>query len=177
MRSFQFPFILVLFIFYACRPDEKVMVDNNKWSERHSVDFNQEIAIREQIQIKLFLDHNISLKMKLSQSGLRYMIYKKGIGLETAKTGQTARIKLKISSLDGTIFYETGANESEECEYFKIEKSEKEMGIHELVKYMKKGDSAKAIIPSHLGHGLLGDRKSIPPQAILYVNLELLDLL
>jgi len=41
---------------------------------------------------------------------------------------------------------------------------------------MKVGDRAKAILPSHLGHGLLGDRQKIPPQSILYIDVELIDL-
>ncbi len=175
MKSCHFLCLCLILSFTACRPDKKVATDNNKWGKDHSVDFNQELAIREQIQIKLFLEHN-SLKMKLCESGLRYMIYKKGMGLHKAITGQAAKVKLKISLLDGTICYETIANESGEYEYFNIEKSEKESGIHELVKYMKVGDRAKAILPSHLAHGLLGDRQSIPPQSALYIDIELIDI-
>ena len=177
MKSCHFICICLILMSTACRPDKKVAADNNKWDKDHSVDFNQELAIREQIQIKLFLEHHNSLKMKLCDSGLRYMIYKKGTGKVNAKRDQTAKIKLIISLLDGSICYETIANESIDYEYFKIEKSEKEPGIHELVKYMKVGDCAKAILPSHLGHGLLGDRKNIPPQAILYIDIKLIDLI
>jgi FKBP-type peptidyl-prolyl cis-trans isomerase len=41
---------------------------------------------------------------------------------------------------------------------------------------MKKGVHAKLILPSHLAHGLLGDRDKIPPQSILYIDLELVEL-
>lgn len=177
MKNYIFSFFFFFVTLYACRPDKKAADENNKWSQGHSVDFNQELAIREQIQIKLFLDHNTALKMKLCESGLMYMIYKNGKGKKTSKTSQTAKIKLKISLLDGTLCYETIAGESGEYENFKIEKSEKEAGIHELVKYMKVGDCAKAILPSHLGHGLLGNRENIPPQAILYIDVELKDLI
>jgi FKBP-type peptidyl-prolyl cis-trans isomerase len=166
-------YLFVLLIIFSCRQEKKPQEKKKEWSSDHSVDFNQELTIREQIQIKLFLDHNTSLKMKLCDSGLRYMIYKKGPGKELATTGQLATIKIKISLLDGTICYETIDNE---YEHFGIEKSEKEFGIHELVTFMKVGDRAKAILPSHLGHGLLGDRQSIPPQSILYLDVELIDL-
>ncbi len=59
---------------------------------------------------------------------------------------------------------------------FVLEKSEKETGVHEALRYMKKGDRAKLILPSYLGHGLLGDRESIPPQSILYIDLELVEI-
>lgn len=172
IRRFSY-FFFVLLILLSCRREKKPQEEEKAWSNGHSVDFNQELAIREQIQIKLFIDHHTSLKMKLSNSGLRYMIYKKGTGTELANTGQLATIKIKISLLDGTICYETIDNE---YEHFGIEKSEKEFGIHELVKYMMVGDKAKAILPSHLGHGLLGDRQNIPPQSILYIDVELIDL-
>jgi FKBP-type peptidyl-prolyl cis-trans isomerase FkpA len=173
IKSFTYFFILILIVL-SCRQEKKPIVEEkSKWSKGHSVNFNQELVIREQMQIKLFLDHQKSLKMKLTNSGLRYMIYKNGVSEELAKNGQLATIKIKMSLLDGTICYETIDNE---YEYFGIEKSEKEFGIHELVKYMKVGDRAKAILPSHLAHGLLGDRQNIPPQSILYLDVELIDL-
>jgi len=173
IRRFSY-YLFVLLIIFSCRQEKKSKVEEkSKWSKGHSVNFNQELVIREQMQIKLFLDHQKSLKMKLTNSGLRYMIYKNGVGKELAINGQLATIKIKISLLDGTICYETIDND---YEYFGIEKSEKEFGIHELVKYMKVGDRAKAILPSHLAHGLLGDRQNIPPQSILYLDVELIDL-
>ena len=75
--------------------------------------------------------------------------------------------------MDGTICYIT---KDAEYEHFGIEKSEKELGIHELVTYMRVGDKAKAILPSYLGHGLLGDRQNIPPQSVLYIDVELIEL-
>ena len=173
IKSFTYFFFLMLIVL-SCRQEKKSQgEEKSKWSKGHSVNFNQELLIREQMQIKLFLDHQHSLKMNLTNSGLRYMIYKNGVGKELAKNGQLATIKIKISLLDGTICYETI---DKEYEYFGIEKSEKEFGIHELVKYMKVGDKAKAILPSHLAHGLLGDRENIPPQSILYLDVELIDL-
>ena len=108
-----------MLIILSCRQEKKSQgEEKSKWSKGHSVNFNQELLIREQMQIKLFLDHQQSLKMNLTNSGLRYMIYKNGVGR----------------------------------------------------------DKAKAILPSHLAHGLLGDRENIPPQSILYLDVELIDL-
>jgi FKBP-type peptidyl-prolyl cis-trans isomerase len=169
-----YTYFLLLFLIFSCRQEKKSQAEEKKkWSKGHSVNFNQELVIREQMQIKFFLDHHTNLKMKSTDSGLSYMIYKKGTGKELANVGQLARISLKISLLDGTICYEKTDDEYED---FVIEKSEKEGGIHELVKYMKLGDKAKAILPSHLGHGLLGDRQNIPPQSVLYIDIELINL-
>jgi FKBP-type peptidyl-prolyl cis-trans isomerase len=162
----------LLFVLSACR-GEKKKVEKREWSDNHSVDYNQEINEREQIQINLFLAHYTNLKMTLTESGLRYMIYKQGPAGELAKTGQTASIRVRVETLDRVVRYET---EKETTEAFAIDKSEKESGIHEALKYMKVGDHAKLILPSYLGHGLLGDRERIPPQAVLYIDLELTSL-
>jgi FKBP-type peptidyl-prolyl cis-trans isomerase len=173
MRRFIQFFILFCLI-YSCRP-EKSNDDrsNPNWSDNHSVDFNQEINEREQIQIRLFLEHNKSLKMNLTQSGLRYLVYKNGEGDSVAKAGQRVYTRLKVELLDGTICHETPADETEN---FILEQSDKESGVHEALKFMKKGDRAKLILPSYLAHGLLGDRDKIPPQSILYIDLELIEL-
>ena len=164
--------ILSSLLLSACR-GEKKKVEKREWSDNHSVDYNQEINEREQIQIKLFLAHYSYLKMTLAESGLRYMIYKQGPAGELAKSGQTAGIRVKVETLDGIVRYET---EADKTESFAIDKSEKESGIHEALKYMKVGDRAKLILPSYLGHGLLGDRQTIPPQAILLIDIKLISL-
>lgn len=167
-------FFLLIFLLDSCRP-EKPARENQKsaWSDNHSVDFNQEINEREQIQIRLFLEHHKSLKMNLTNSGLRYMIYKNGNGESVASSGKTVYTKMKVELLDGSICHETPEDETEN---FVLEHSNKESGIHEALRFMKKGDRAKLILPSHLAHGLLGDREQIPPQSILYIDLELVEL-
>ncbi|MFM7473966.1 MAG: FKBP-type peptidyl-prolyl cis-trans isomerase [Crocinitomicaceae bacterium] len=48
--------------------------------------------------------------------------------------------------------------------------------MQEGIKLMRVGEEAKFILPSYLGHGLLGDRYTIPPQAILYIDVKLLEI-
>ena len=109
----------------------------------------------------------------VSLSGLRFMKYCHGPGETFAKAGDEAIVRLKIELLDGRVCYET---EKDEIERLVIAKSEKESGIHEALQLMRKGDKAKLILPSYLGHGLLGDRMKIPPQSVLYIDLQLIDL-
>ena len=64
IRRFSY-YLFVLLIIFSCRQEKKSKVEEKiKWSKGHSVNFNQELVIREQMQIKLFLDHQKSLKMK-----------------------------------------------------------------------------------------------------------------
>lgn len=171
----RFSVFFLVVVLLACRAEKPKDVHNKKWGTAHSVDFNQELNAREEIKINLFLAHHRELKMHAteSQSGLRFMRYCEGSGEQTAKVGQEAIIRVKIELLDGRVCYETA---KDEIERVVIAKSEKESGIHEALQLMKKGDKAKLILPSYLGHGLLGDRMKIPPQSVLYIDLQLIDL-
>ena len=145
-----------------------------KWGAAHSVDFNRELSVRENLKINTFLAHYSELHMQKTNSGLRYMIYTKGAkNTPLAKDGQQALVRLQISLLDGTSCYQT---KTDEIERITIAHSEKESGIHEALQLLRVGDKAKLILPSHLGHGLLGDRMKIPPQSILYIDVQLIDL-
>jgi FKBP-type peptidyl-prolyl cis-trans isomerase len=170
--------LLFFFLFIgliACRSEKPKESAAKKWGTAHSVDFNQELNAREDLKIKLFLAHHQELNMDSiqSESGLRFMRYFDGSGETKAKVGQEAIIRVRIELLDGRVCYETAKGEIERVV---IAKSEKETGIHEALQLMKKGDRAKLILPSYLGHGLLGDRMKIPPQSVLYIDLQLIDL-
>ena len=161
-------------ILSACRRPQPKTAPKTDWSNAHSVDFNQELSVREELQIATFLAHYRELKMQKSASGLRYMIYQKSPQtLPLAVEGQRAAIQVIIKTLDQRICYQTP---KDEVEWLSIAHSEKETGIHEALLLMRKGEAAKLILPSYLGHGLLGDRQSIPPQSILYIDLKLIEL-
>lgn len=161
-------------LFSACRREKANEQTKQKWSARHSVDFNQELSVRENLKINTFLAHFTHLKMQQTPSGLRYMIYQKGPAAQSfAKDGQQALVRLSIGLLDGTQCYQT---KPDQIERIAIAHSDKESGVHEALQFMRKGDKAKLILPSYLGHGLLGDRSKIPPQSILYIDIQLIDL-
>lgn len=158
----------------SCRRPNTEQKDKPKWGAAHSVDFNQELSIRENIKINTFLAHYTYLHMNQTATGLRYQIYEQtNPAAPHAKEGQQALVKLKVSLLDGRVCYQT---KTDEIERITIAHSEKESGVHEALQLMRVGDKAKLILPSHLGHGLLGDRMKIPPQSILYIDLQLLAL-
>lgn len=106
-------------------------------------------------------------------TGLRYLIYEKGKGQNLAKIGQYASISYTISLLNGKVCYQSKLGEKKS---FTIEADDVESGLHEGVKYMKVGDKAKLIIPSHLAHGLIGDMDKIPPKSTIIYDLKLISL-
>ena len=83
------------------------------WNQKKSTDFNRELAIEQDLQIKMFLEQHSDWKMISTGSGLRYYIYENGKGAEAA-IGMTAQVETEISLLDGTQCYKTASDEMEE---------------------------------------------------------------
>ena len=111
-----------------------------------------------------------NLDMQKSGTGLRYMIYNKGAGIQ-AKMGMYAKISYKISLLNGTICYSSDKSGPKQ---FMIGQDNIESGLHEGITYMHVGDKALLILPSHLAHGLLGDEDKIPPRSSVVYDIELI---
>jgi FKBP-type peptidyl-prolyl cis-trans isomerase FkpA len=141
-----------------------------KWSKEQSTDLGKELAIQEELEIKIYLESHKDWKMIRTGSGLRYMLITEGNG-DSIRSGDVAEIEYKIKQLDGTLLVETADDEYEE---FVVDKSEIETGIQEGIKYLKVGDKARFIIPSHIGHGLVGDMDKIPPLTTLVVEINVL---
>ena len=149
---------------------EEVKKPEINWTKENSTNMSKNIAEQEEIDINLYLGMRKKWKMTKTGSGLRYYIYESGKG-NSPEPGDIAQIEYKISLLDGTECYKT---ESDEFEELLVDKSNVETGIQEGIKKMKIGDKAKLIVPSHLGHGLIGDMDKIPPMNTLVIDVHLL---
>lgn len=167
-----FYFFSVL-IFTSCGEESVKVNPKIEWSEKKSTDFNKELVIEEQLDIKFFLEQHKDWKITITGSGLQYYIYEHGVVDTTYNpaAGDIAEIEYVVSLLDGTECYRVTDNQYEE---FNVDNSHVESGVQEGIKKMTIGDRAKFIIPSHLGHGLLGDRDKIPPLNALVIDVYLI---
>jgi FKBP-type peptidyl-prolyl cis-trans isomerase FkpA len=161
--------ISLIILLFSCGSEEVPEKKDPNWTKDLSTDLNKELAEREKIDIKLFLDRHPDWSMKESGSGLYFYKYEDGKGLE-ARSGKVAQVQFDIQLLDGTKCYNTAEDEVEE---FIIDHSHVETGVQEAIKLMREGDKAKMIIPSHLAHGLTGDFNKIPPLTALVIDLHL----
>ena len=166
----------ILFLFfslsliYSCENQEEEKIEKPiNWSKDHSTEFGKEIAREEERDIKVYLKTRPEWEVEESGTGLRYWIYEENDGYQV-KEGHIISVHFKVSLLDGTKCYET---EEGETSTFMVDKSDVETGVQEAVKYMREGESAKLIVPSHLGHGLLGDLDKIPPMHPLVIDLQI----
>ena len=140
------------------------------WDTKKSSGFNKGLSQKEADDIRLYLEMRPDWNMVETGSGLRIWIYEKGEGL-TPEPEDIAQIEYEISLLTGEVAYET---EDDEYEEIRVDHSDIETGIQEALKLMRVGDEAKLIVPSHLGHGLLGDLDKIPPLRSLVIDLKLI---
>lgn len=168
MNRVSYIFILLVTLF-ACREEPEVSPDI-KWTKDQSTTLGKNLAEQEELDIKLFLEMHKDWEITRSGSGLRYYIYENGDG-DSIRTGDVAEIQFVVSLLDGTECYKRVGDEYEEMV---VDRSEIESGVQEGIKKMRVGDRAKLIIPSHIAHGLLGDRNKIPPLTPLLVDLSII---
>ena len=105
-------------------------------------------------------------------TGVRYMIYKNGEG-PLAQVKQKAKINYKVSLLSGKLCY---SSDSLGPKTFTIGEDHVETGLHEALTYMRVGDKALIILPSHLAFGFVGDNSKIPPRTSILYDIELLSL-
>ena len=161
--------VTCLGLFSACEQAPKEKPKSPSWSVEQSTDMNEQFSREDEINIRLYLKQRENWEMKSTGSGLRYWIYENKEG-PTAQTGDRVDVKFQVKTLNDSLLYETSENE---VSTFKVDQSDIETGVMEGIKYLSEGDKAKLIIPSHIGHGLLGDFRKIPPLQVLVIDLEL----
>ena len=102
--------------------------------------------------------------------GLRYYVYAPSATGDSIRDKSQITIDFTVSLLDGTECYSTAEKGPRT---FVVGMEDIESGIHKGVKFLKKGDKAIFLIPSHLAHGLLGDMNKIPPQMPIVYDVQI----
>ena len=74
---------------------------------------------------------------------------------------------------DGTEIYNSKTDGVKE---FTVNQSDEPVGLHELVRLMRVGERANAIIPFHLAYGASGNGTDVPPLSSLICKLELINI-
>lgn len=125
-------------------------------------------AQKEQMQIRDYLKRH-QIQAEESNTGVHFCVYKKGNGT-VVKEDLFVEMSYSVTNLKGDTIYTV---KSDQPERFQVEKSEKESGLHEVIKGMKVGDKAIVVIPSNRAHGISGDEGKIPPLTTVVYNLNI----
>ena len=157
-------------ILFSCKSSNKPGNNKKHVNDKESLmKINKYLVEKDREAIESYINRR-KWKMKVTETGLYYMIYKKGFG-ENVKTGNMVTINYEISLLDGTICYKS---DSLNPKIFIVGKGGVESGLEQGILLLKQGDKAKLILPPHLAHGLLGDENKIPARSTIVYDIELL---
>ncbi|MES2513595.1 MAG: FKBP-type peptidyl-prolyl cis-trans isomerase [Bacteroidota bacterium] len=155
-----------------CKPDHSK--EESTFSEKdvknQFVKANQLVVAKENDEMDYYQKSHKMPFIKTT-AGIRYFVYKPSIKGDSIKNDDLITINYKVSLLDGTECY---SSEAEGPKEFVVGMEDIEAGIHKAVLFLKSGDKALILIPSHLAHGLMGDSKKIPPQSPIIYDLQIL---
>jgi len=167
-------FILLATISVACSNQGSVKEPNIKdyvALEKQILKMNSYLVALEDSTINEFVKRK-EWNMEESGTGLRWMMVEEGDG-EKAISGQMVNLEYKVYLLDGRLIYSSDVTGPKS---FLIGHGGVESGLEEAILFLKLGDKARFILPSHLAYGLQGDGNLVPARASLLYEVKLIDL-
>lgn len=164
-----FFYLIVILVFSSCFQKKQ---EKDTIKKAFSIEnINKELVEKDKEAILSYINRK-QWNMQVTKTGLWYMIYRKGNGIQ-ATAGKQAVISYQVSLLDGTICYQS---DSVSPKIFTIGQGGIESGLEEGILLLHKGDKAKFIMPPHLAYGLIGDENKIPGRATIVYDIEVLDI-
>ncbi len=164
--------IFLSFTLFSCKSDPREKFLDSKPQMNHQeqlIAMQKQELKRDSLAIKSFLEKNTS-NYSETGTGLRYEITK-STELDKVQSGMRVIFKYNMSNLKGETLY--SSNQSGYMDMM-VDFSQAETGLHELLKKMRYGEEARAVIPYHLGHGIAGDDYKIPPFTSIVMELKIL---
>jgi len=164
--------IITTTVFTGCNNDNSFRnnqrngPDNEQKKKESLVKVNRYLVNSESTDIENYISRH-RLDVVETGSGLKYQIIKQGTGVKAAE-GKIATLEYKKKLITGDVVY---SSEESGPLVFEIGHGGVESGLEEAILRMRMGDEAIIIIPSHLAHGLLGDRKKIPQRSTIIYEL------
>lgn len=165
--------LAVLFLFTACETNpakEELNTFNKEMVKQQFVKANQQVVVKENDEMDYYQKSHHMPFIKTT-GGIRYYVYEASAKGDSIKNGDVITINYTVSLLDGTECYSSKTDGSKK---FVVGMENIEDGLHKAVLFLKSGDKARILIPSHLAHGLLGDSKKIPPQSPILYDVQIL---
>ncbi|TKY66190.1 Peptidyl-prolyl cis-trans isomerase FKBP62 [Spatholobus suberectus] len=117
-------------------------------------------------------EDKVGEEREIGSRGLRKKLVKEGEGWETPEVGDEVQVHYTGTLLDGTKFDSSRDRDSPFS--FTLGQGQVIKGWDEGIKTMKKGENAIFTIPPELAYGESGSPPTIPPNATLQFDVELL---
>lgn len=159
---------------FSCKnpPEEQTKHDkqiNPDELKKQFIKANQQLVQKENDEMDYYAKSH-QMVFVSTTSGVRYFVYEPSAKGDSITDGMKITMSYKVSLLNGTEVY---SSKELGKKTFSVGLENIESGIHKGVKYLKRGDKALLLIPSHLAHGLLGDSKKIPPQMPIVYDVQI----
>lgn len=174
-NHFIYLFSSLLVLLSACNSDiqkEEPKLFNKEKVKQQFIKANQQVVVKENDEMDYYQKSH-KMPFVRTSSGVRYYVYKPSLKGDSIKNDDVITINYTVSLLDGTECYSSKKDGAKE---FVVGMENIEDGLHKAVLYLKSGDKALVLIPSHLAHGLLGDSKKIPPQSPIIYDVEIISI-
>ena len=164
--------IMVLMFWSACQQKgtQQNSVQNSQELKENMMDANRIMHEHEEVDIENYIKR-AGWEMTTSPTGLRYHVYEEGDG-KVGEEGMVAIFNFETKLINGKVCYNSEENGTKQ---FLIGKAIVERGLDEAMQFLKVGDRAKLILPSHLAFGLVGDDNCVPRKAILIYDVQIID--
>jgi len=156
------PVLLIPLAFISCSNQTEKKPDAARPGSGAMADLNSYMVQKDRERIQNYIERK-NLRMTETSTGLWYQILKEGEGA-LYRENDNIVMEYDCSLLDGTKCYSSKDLGPRELI---LGRSGIEAGLNEGLRLLNPGSEAVFIIPPFLGYGLLGDRKLIPPRAIL----------
>ena len=168
MRIKNLVFIALLFSLLSCKDNKVKSSLDPKPGKNEMADLNRYLVQKDRERIKNYIERK-GLRMNESSTGLWYQIIKDGTGKAFTDNDKIV-MDYECSLLDGTKCYSSKNLGPKEL---MLGKSEMEAGLNEGLRMLRPGAEAIFIIPPFLAYGLIGDKKMIPPRAVIVYNVNI----
>jgi FKBP-type peptidyl-prolyl cis-trans isomerase FkpA len=164
--------IIGLFLL-SCGPKEQEKKDllkniDPEAIKKQFVQANKQIVQKENDEMDYYASAH-QMNFVKTAAGIRYFVYKPSAKGDSLKDTSLVVLAYKVFLLNGTECYNS---EKDGKKTFVVGHADIESGIVKALHYLKRGDKALILIPSHLAHGLMGDQKKIPPQMPIVYDIE-----
>jgi FKBP-type peptidyl-prolyl cis-trans isomerase FkpA len=169
IKSILIVFLVVSVVsIVSCREKQGNTLNSFKPGKNEMADLNKYLVEKDRERIKSYIERK-SLRMNESPTGLWFQIIREGDG-KTFSNNDKVVMDYECSLLDGTKCYSSKDLGPKELV---LGRSEMEPGLNEGLRLLKPGAEAIFIIPPFLAYGLIGDRKMIPPRAVIVYNVDI----
>ena len=160
-----FLFFVIILAFSSCKKPTAQYPSNKEQkpdsTEIYLRDYNQEVIAKEDSAILAFIS-NQPVAYNKSDAGIWYFI-QKSTKNPPLTNDSSALISYKTHTIQGELLFQ----ENEKTIHFG--KKEVTTGLEEGLKLMKKGETARFLVPSFLAYGAQGTEIIPPYSPIIYV--------